>query len=321
MKSQIHLILDPNSYFISLFWQRHGLTIMEQLVPTEFSIISPKISFAQQIGTSLRYGNINRFIILGSPATMFHAFNTLMKIPEDRRKMTDVGFWPLTAGEVARSLLQTSNYLLPLLHTFKSGQSIPVSVAETRYGEEEEEILYFWNDLLVYSEGKTSPSTLSVENEEDCIYETEVRYRIQLHRELLDSWKVNHSRLVKTTHLQAYVSTHRKRFRDYRSLMKTEFWVQKGDTLQIRGNYLRLHSIFTGKIASTQKVDIRMIRRAFNLLLPMIPVRSKETVRSNLLILKPKKFAATGRESNPQNFRKIKEPKSLNMIVDNRSQS
>jgi hypothetical protein len=304
MKPALHLIIDDRDAHLRLFWRRHGLKILEQLVPSELSFLRAHVSLEQELRRALPRSDA-RLILLGSPAMLGRAFNTLMQLHEERPHQREVGFWELRKREAYLSLFQSSERFRPLLHTFRNGHSVPVNVIKARYTNTHEQLAtaYFWNELHVYAAGNPSHSMLSM-GEEEWTHEGKVRYRLTLHHEPLHSWRINHSNLLKANYLQAYASaaaSPRTGSSKPRRQNAREFWLSKGETLQLRGNFLRMSEPNAGWLADTQQLQLEVLPRCMHLLIPMMPVRTAEPARrGTLLDFKPRKLVAVNRQKPAQ---------------------
>ena len=98
MKRPLHLILDSHlNPGVSLFWWKHGLRVMEQLVPAEFASTSNHQPLEKLLEHSI-WSGWKKVILIGSPASVKRGFNILMQANDACRNSLEVGFWPLTVS-------------------------------------------------------------------------------------------------------------------------------------------------------------------------------------------------------------------------------
>ena len=103
MKHPMHLILDSYSHpGISMFWKRHGLGIMEQLVPTEFFFTDSDTPLEKLVEREI-WSGWKKIILIGSPSSIRRGFNTLMHASSECRSTLEIGFWPLNLQPISRS--------------------------------------------------------------------------------------------------------------------------------------------------------------------------------------------------------------------------
>lgn len=302
MKTALHLMLDFKHPYLRLFWRRHGLRIMERLTPAALSFVTAQTMLEQELRKVLQSGG-KRLIILGSPALLSQTFHLLMKEFEQGHSSCEVGFWEVRKAEALSSLFQSSENFTPLLHTFRNGHAVPVNVIKARYTEHDHELTtaYFWNELHVYAGGPRSRSLVTI-GEDEWSHNGKVRYRLSLHQEPLHSWRINHSNLLKANYLQVFSSTPASASpsKITPNPSNGEVWLNKGEFVQLHGNYLRIAEPNAGWVADTQQLQVEVLPRSLYLLIPMIPVRSAEPARANLLAFKPRPLVVASRQRPSQ---------------------
>ncbi|SVD82449.1 uncharacterized protein METZ01_LOCUS435303, partial [marine metagenome] len=82
MKRPLHLILDSHlNPGVSLFWWKHGLRVMEQLVPNEFASTSSRQSLEKLMEQSA-WSGWKKVILIGTSSSIQRGFNVLMQANE-----------------------------------------------------------------------------------------------------------------------------------------------------------------------------------------------------------------------------------------------
>jgi hypothetical protein len=294
MKQPMHLIVDTHLRpSISLFWQRHGLRIMEQLVPNEFSCTSRGNGLSSVFAKAI-WGGHKKIVLIAPPEGIREAFNELMKAGPECRASLMVGFWPLTWLEVATWLMQFSRSLTPFLQVFRAGHAMPVDVVKVQYLTDELHTTYFWDEFLLSS---THPSAHSVcfVDDADYTHSGAARYRVLFHEQQLSSLSASPGEFSRNPMLRLFASAKDPRRLRLQSRPLPDQLVRTAQQLEIQGNWanLILHSLEVRD--PVQSVHFEVVRRAFSLMVPMIPIRSPEPIRERLLPL-PVRNVATARE-------------------------
>ena len=316
MKTSLHLILDCRKPHMRFFWRRHGLRIMERLTPAGLSFLTPHMMLEQELRKAL-HGGSNRLVIIGSPELLSQTFHLLMKEFESGQPPCEIGFWQVTKKEAWFSMLQTSETFSPLLHTFRNGHAVPVNVIKARYTDQNSQLetAYFWNEIIVQASGQPSSSIVNI-GEEEWTHQGKVRFRLALHKEPLHSWRINHSHLLKANDLQVYtakLSSPTDGVAKLQHVPPSENWLGKGEFVQLHGNYLQMSSPYGGWTAETQQLQVEVLPRSLYLLIPMIPARTAERSRANLIAFKPRSLVVASRQRSPQNAVK-KSGKSMDNV-------
>jgi hypothetical protein len=323
MKTALYLMLDCRKPHMRFFWRRHGLKIMERLTPSGLSFLTPHMMLEQELRKAL-HGSGNRLIIIGSPELLSQTFHLLMKEFESGQPPCEIGFWEITKKEAWFSMLQTSETFSPLLHTFRNGHAVPVNVIKVRYTDRNAQLetAYFWNEIVVQASGHPSSSIVSIGGEE-WPHQSKVRYRLALHQEPLHSWRINHSNLLKANYLQVYaanLSSSADGVAKLQQPLPRESWLGKGEFVQLHGNYLQMSAPHGGWTADTQQLQVEVLPRSLYLLIPMIPAKSAERSRANLLAFKPRSLLVASRQQSSQNVVKNSGDSMDTLLCDDNNQ-
>ena len=95
MKKPTYLILDIFSHpGILIFWKRHGLSVMEQLVPNDFLFTTGDTPLEKLIEKEI-WAGWKKIILIGTPSSIRRGFNIVMNASEECRNSLSVGFWPI----------------------------------------------------------------------------------------------------------------------------------------------------------------------------------------------------------------------------------
>ena len=322
MKTSLHLILDCRKPHMRFFWRRHGLRIMERLTPAGLSFLTPHMMLEQELRKAL-HGGSKRLVIIGSPELLSQTFHLLMKEFEIGQPPCEIGFWQVTKKEAWFSMLQTSETFSPLLHTFRNGHAVPVNVIKARYTDQNAQLetAYFWNEIIVQASGQPASSIVTI-GEEEWTHQGKVRFRLALHKEPLHSWRINHSNLLKANDLQVYaanLSSTTEGAAKLQHVPPSENWFGKGELVQLHGNYLQMSSPYGGWTAETQQLQVEVLPRSLYLLIPMIPARTAERSRANLLAFKPRSLVVASRQRSPQNAVKSSGKSMDNLFRDDKN--
>ena len=204
MNHPMYLILDSYSHpGISLFWKRHGLRIMEQLVPNEFFFTTGETQLEQLVERQI-WSGWKKLILIGSPGSIKRGFNTLMQASEECRSTLEIGFWPLDLRELAASISQSSFHLRPVLQVFKAGHTLLVDVIKVQFLAPELETKYFWNDFVINSSHANAETTIYIDGQNSQV-NGKFRCRIAFHDESLNSLTMHPGKLTRTPVLKVYL--------------------------------------------------------------------------------------------------------------------
>jgi hypothetical protein len=246
-----------------------------------------------------------------------------MKEFESGQPPCEIGFWQVTKKEACFFMLQTSETFSPLLHTFRNGHAVPVNAIKIRYTDQNRhfETAYFWNEIIVQASGQPSSSIVTI-GEEEWTHQDKVCFRLALHQEPLHSWRINHSNLLKANDLQVYaanLSSPTDRVAKFQHVPPSENWLGKGELVQLHGNYLQMSSPNGGWMAETQQLQVEVLPRSLYLLIPMIPARTVQRSRANLLAFKPRSLVVASRQRSPQNAVKSSGKSMDNLFSDDKN--
>ena len=296
MTHPLFLIVDTRNPRTSLFWQRHGLRIMEQLVPGEF------VSTAQGAALETVYARAvwdgwRRIVLIGSPKSVKIGFQALMGTAQETREQLQVGFWPLGRVE----FLQPTQALSTILQVFRAAHTILVDVMQVQYLTPEMETHHAWRDFVVDTAHPSALTTTYVD-EQDRQYHGRMRFRISLHEEALSSLTMNPNRLVRNPKLQVY-GRKLLSVRDLLGSLKkfagkkgtTERLLESGEQVEIQGNWANLTLSIEGARLPVQSVHLQVQSKAFQLIIPVMPIRHKELVRERMLAFPPREAVAASR--------------------------
>ena len=204
MNHPMYLILDSYSHpGISLFWKRHGLRIMEQLVPNEFFFTTGDTTLEKLVERQI-WSGWKKLILIGSPGSIRRGFNTLMQASEECRSTLEIGFWPLDLQELAASISQSSFHLRPVLQVFKAGHTLLVDVMKVQFLAPELETKYFWNDFVINSTQANAETTIYIDGQNSQV-NGKFRCRILFHDESLNSLTMHPGKLTRTPVLKVYL--------------------------------------------------------------------------------------------------------------------
>ena len=200
----MHLILDSYSHpGISLFWKRHGLRIMEQLVPNEFFFTTRDMPLEKIVEREI-WSGWKKLILIGSPSSIRRGFNAIMQASDECRSTLEIGFWPLDLQELAVSISQSASNLRPVLQVFKAGHTILVDVMKVQFLAPELETNYFWNDFVINSTQTNAETTIYID-EQNSQVKGKFRCRIVFHDETLNSLTMHPGKLTRTPILKVYL--------------------------------------------------------------------------------------------------------------------
>lgn len=309
MAHPLFLIVDTRNPRTSLFWQRHGLRIMEQLVPGEF------VSTAQGAALETVYARAvwdgwRRVVLIGSPKSVKIGFQALMGVAPETRERLQVGFWPLSRVEFLQYLVQPTQALSAILQVFRAAHTIPVDVMQVQYLTPEMKTHHAWRDFVVDTAHPSALTTTYVD-EQDRQYPGRMRFRVSLHEEALSSLTMNPNRLVRNPKLQVYG---RKLLsaRDLLGSLKkftgqdgtAERLLESGKQVEIQGNWANLTLNIEGARLPVQSVHLQVQSKAFKLIIPVMPIRYKKPLRERMLAFPPREVVATSRQLSPKSLRK-----------------
>lgn len=308
MKSPMHLILDSYSNpGVSLLWKRHGLSIMEQLVPNEFFFTTGDTPLEKLVEREI-WSGWKKIILIGTPNTIRRGFNTLMQASYECRSTLEIGFWPLNLKSVVSCISQSSFYLKPFLQVFKSGHTLHVDVMKVQFLAPELETKYFWNDFEINSTLPSAQTTIFIDEKNNEL-SGKFRCRIAFHDEILSSLTMHPGKLTRTPVLKVYLKreetlTFKERFKQLSMWTPSEdkeFEKEKllktGKQVEVQGNWENL-TLNVGAIQdSVQSVHLEVERKALPLIIPAKPIQTAESSNNVIPTFSPREVIANNRET------------------------
>jgi hypothetical protein len=308
MKYPMHLILDSYSHpGISLFWKRHGLSIMEQLVPNDFFFSTGDTPLEKLVEREI-WSGWKKIILIGTPNSIRRGFNTLMQASRECRSTLEIGFWPLDLQNLATCISQSSLYLKPVLQVFKSGHTLHVDVMKVQFLAPELETRYFWNDFVINSILPDAETKIFID-EQNSEVKGKFSCRIAFHDETLSSLTMHPGKLTRTPVLKVYLKredtlTATERFKQLRKWLaaekinaEKEKLLKTGKQVEIQGNWANLTLNIAAIKDSVQSVHLQVERKAFSLIIPAKPIQSTESIRNVIPAFQQRGVIANNREA------------------------
>ena len=298
----LHLILDSHlNPGVSLFWWKHGLRVMEQLVPAEFASTSNRQPLEKLLEQSV-WSGWKKVILIGSPASVQRGFNILMQANDACRNSLEVGFWPLKWSDLPFQMIPQISQLGSILQVFKAGHTLPVDVIKLQYLSPELETSYFWNGLSIRSRNAGADTRFYLDDQ-NLHEEGTFDCRIEFHKEELSSLMMIPDKPGKALQMSVYLT----RKNQASSKSSVRHWIPSryqpeqilgsGRQLEIEGNWANLELNDPEVREPVQSLHVEIIRRALPLIIPAIPIRSRETLKSKLFQLEPRGSVATQRQN------------------------
>ena len=309
MNHPMYLILDSYSHpGISLFWKRHGLRIMEQLVPNEFFFTTGETQLEQLVERQI-WSGWKKLILIGSPGSIKRGFNTLMQATEECRSTLEIGFWPLDLRELAASISQSSFHLRPVLQVFKAGHTLLVDVIKVQFLAPELETKYFWNDFVINSSHANAETTIYIDGQNSQV-NGKFRCRIAFHDESLNSLTMHPGKLTRTPVLKVYLKrktglTTIGRFKEMKQWFDTkkgnandETLLKTGKQIEVQGNWANLTLDVSGMQDTVQSVHFEVARKSLSLIVPAKPIQTLASTKKILPAFRPTGAIANNRDSS-----------------------
>ena len=306
MNYPMHLILDSYSHpGISLFWKRHGLSIMEQLVPSKFYLTTGDTPLEKLIEREI-WSGWKKIILIGNQNSIRRGFNTLMKASRECRSTLEIGFWPLDLQNLTACITQSSLYLKPYLQVFKVGHTLNIDVMKVRFLATELETSYFWNDFEINSTLPAAETTIFIDGQNSEI-SGKFCCRIAFHDETLNSLTMHPGKLTRTPIFKVYLNreftlttlerfkliskwfTLKNKIAEKENLMKT------GKKVEVQGNWANLTLNVAAIQDSVQSVHLEVERKAFSLIIPTKPIQSSESIRNIIPVFRPQGVITSNR--------------------------
>jgi len=306
MKHPMHLILDSYSNpGISMFWKRHGLGIMEQLVPTEFFFTDSDTPLEKLVEREI-WSGWKKIILIGSPSSIRRGFNTLMQASRECRSTLEIGFWPLNLQKLASSITQSPSSLRPILQVFKAGHTLKVDVMKVQFLTPALETRYFWNDLVINSTQSNADTTIYID-EQNSRVGGKFRCRITFHDETLSSLTMHPGKLTRSPVLKVYIKREpginitellnqcRQWFSFDKEISEEETLLKTGKQVEVQGNWANLTLDVAAIKDSVQSVHLNVDRKSFSLIVPAKPILIPESARKMIPAFRPTGVIANNR--------------------------
>ena len=308
MNHPMYLILDSYSHpGISLFWKRHGLRIMEQLVPNEFFFTTGETQLEQLVERQI-WSGWKKLILIGSPGSIKRGFNTLMQASEECRSTLEIGFWPLDLRELAASISQSSFHLRPVLQVFKAGHTLLVDVIKVQFLAPELETKYFWNDFVINSSHANAETTIYIDGQNSQV-NGKFRCRIAFHDESLNSLTMHPGKLTRTPVLKVYLKRESglttiglfkemKQWFEKKGNANDETLLKTGKQIEVQGNWANLTLDVSGMQDTVQSVHFEVARKSLSLIVPAKPIQTLASTKKILPAFRPTGAIANNRDSS-----------------------
>ena len=316
MNHPMYLILDSYSHpGISLFWKRHGLRIMEQLVPNEFFFTTGETQLEQLVERQI-WSGWKKLILIGSPGSIKRGFNTLMQASEECRSTLEIGFWPLDLRELAASISQSSFHLRPVLQVFKAGHTLLVDVIKVQFLAPELETKYFWNDFVINSSHANAETTIYIDGQNSQV-NGKFRCRIAFHDESLNSLTMHPGKLTRTPVLKVYLKREAglttiglfkemKQWFEKNGNANDETLLKTGKQIEVQGNWANLTLDVSGMQDTVQSVHFEVARKSLSLIVPAKPIQTIASTKKILPAFRPTGAIANNRDSSRRVLQKHK---------------
>ncbi len=205
MKNPTHLILDNYSNpGISLFWKRHGLSIMEQLVPNKFLFTNGDNPLEKHIEKEI-WSGWKKLILIGTPTSIRKGFNSIMLASQECRSTLEIGFWPINLQKLAFFISKSPLNLRPILQVFKAGHTLQIDVPRVQFLAPKLETRFFWNDFVVNSTQSAAETTIFID-EQNSTVSGKFICRIAFHEESLNSLTMHPGKLSRSPILKVYLN-------------------------------------------------------------------------------------------------------------------
>ncbi|MEE3122326.1 MAG: hypothetical protein VX399_07005 [SAR324 cluster bacterium] len=312
MKRPLHLILD--SHFnpgVSLFWRRHGLQIMEKLVPSEFAHTNRRLPLEKLLSQSI-WSGWKKIILMGNPTSIQRGFNVLMQAGEECRNSLEVGFWPLHWQDIPLQMMPRFSQVSAILQVFKAGHTLPVDVIRAQYHTQEIETSYHWNELRIGSSIANADTRILLDGR-NLDQKGYFQSRVLFHEEELSSLTLAPGQMTKPLQMKFFLVQSAKtdaaagKFQQWiQPLCQQEELLGTGRHLGIQGNWANLNLYDADAREPVQKIELEIIRRAFPLIIPSVPIRQRENVKAKLFSFEPRGAVAAQRESIKSRFHRRK---------------
>ena len=309
MKNPMHLILDSYSNpGISIFWKRHGLGIMEQLVPTEFFFTDSDTTLEKLFEREI-WSGWKKIILIGSPSSIRRGFNSLMQASRECRATLEIGFWPLNMQNLAANITQSPSSLRPILQVFKAGHTLKVDVMKVQFPTPSLETRFFWNDLLINSTQANAETTIYIDDQNSQVG-GKFRCRFAFHDEKLSSLTMHPGKLTRSPVMKVYIKRESgidikglfnqcRHFISFDKVISEEEKLLKtGKQIEVQGNWANLTLDVAAIKDSVQSVHLNIDRKSFSLIVPAKPILIPESARKIIPAFRPTGVIANNRDKS-----------------------
>ena len=306
MKHPMHLILDSYSNpGIAMFWKRHGLGIMEQLVPTEFFFTDSDTPLEKLVEREI-WSGWKKIILIGSPSSIRRGFNTMMQASRECRSTLEIGFWPLNLQKLTSSITQSASSLRPILQVFKAGHTLKVDVMKVQFLTPALETRYFWNDLVINSTQSNADTTIYIDEQNSRVV-AKFRCRITFHDETLSSLTMHPGKLTRSPVLKVYIKREpginitellnqcRQWFSFDKAISEEETLLRTGKQVEVQGNWANLTLDVAAIKDSVQSVHLNVDRKSFSLIVPAKSILIPESAKKMIPTFRPTGVIANNR--------------------------
>ena len=288
-----------------MFWKRHGLGIMEQLVPTEFFFTDSDTPLEKLVEREI-WSGWKKIILIGSPSSIRRGFNTLMQASRECRSTLEIGFWPLNLQNLAASIIQSPSSLRPILQVFKGGHTLKVDAMKVQFLTPALETRYFWNDLVINSTQSNADTTIYID-EQNSRVGGKFRCRIKFHDETLSSLTMHPGKLTRSPVLKVYIKREpriniteflkqcRQWFSFDKETSEEETLLKTGKQVEVQGNWANLTLDVVAIKDSVQSVHLNVDRKSFSLIVPAKPILIPESARKMIPAFRPTGVIANNR--------------------------
>ena len=308
MKNPTHLILDNYSHpAISLFWKRHGLSIMEQLVPNEF-LFSNGDNQLEKIIEKEIWSGWKKLILIGTPTSIRRGFNTIMLASPECRSTLKLGFWPINFHKFVSFMSKSPSNLRPILQVFKAGHTLNVDVPKVQFLAPKLETRFFWNDFVINSTQDSAETNFFID-EQNTHVSGKFSSQIAFHEEVLDSLTMHPGKLSRSPILKVFINKDNSltspkkltKFKNWFSNKKLtnekETLLKTGKQIEIQGSWANLSLTLPGIQDTVESVHFEVERKSFPLIISAKPIQTDESIRNYLPTFHPSRVIANNRRN------------------------
>ena len=306
MNNPTHLILDNYSHpGISIFWKRHGLSIMEQLVPNKFLFTNRDNPLEKHIEKEI-WSGWKKLILIGTPASIRRGFNSIMNASQECRSTLEIGFWPINLQMLASLISKSHSNLRPILQVFKVGHTLNVDVPRVQFLVPKLETRFFWNDFVVKST-QSAAETIIFIDEQNSNVSGKFTCRIAFHEESLNSLTMHPGKLSRSPILKVYLKrgiqiTSSERFikikdwfSDNEGRDEKETLLKTGKQVEVQGNWANLSLDLPGIQDTVESVHFEVERKSLPLIIPAKPIQTGENIRKFFPTFQPSRVITNNR--------------------------